>query len=208
MPDCFALLRLAELCMSMIKPLVASLERRFAVRPWFFALYALPYRALVARELQLAAVDQRDTVLSIGCGTLPFSAVLAARQSGARVIAVDVDAAAAAQARELVSCLGLSHRITVITADAAVDRLPVATVALVALQAAPKDAIWDNLQRCLLQPNGRAVFRLARPGLEHEYGVFAAAGAAVAETRHRMPTFNRSVLCKAVAHKGIGRRTA
>ncbi len=194
--------------MSMIKPLVASLERRFAVRPWVFALYALPYQALVARELRLAAVDRHDTVLTIGCGALPFSAVLAARQSGARVIAVDLDAAAAAQARELVSCLDLSDQITVITADAAVDRLPVATVALVALQAAPKDAIWDNLQRCLLQPHGRAVFRLARPGLEHEYGIFTAAGAAVAETRHRMPTFNRSVLCKAGAHRRTGRRIA
>lgn len=209
--------------MTVIKPLVAALERRFAGCPWFFRLYTLPYRNLVARELQLAAVDTSDTVLSIGCGALPFSAVLAARLSGARVIAVDIDPVAAAQAEQLVHRLGCAARISVITADAARDRLPDATVALVALQAAPKDAIWRNLQRSLRPPRGRAVFRLPRPALETEYGSFSAAADRHARTageeaatagdgtltdgdaapagvlnagiRHRMPTFNRSVLC-------------
>ncbi|TVR61225.1 MAG: methyltransferase domain-containing protein [Spirochaetaceae bacterium] len=179
----------------LIKPFVAWLERRFANSAWFFRLYSLPYHRLVSRELKLAAVSRIDTVLSVGCGALPFTAVLAHRLSRARVIAVDIDPVAAARAAALIRRLGLSESITVVTGDAATAVLPTATVALVALQAAPKDDIWHNLRRSLDPTQGRAVFRLPRRGLEIEYGRFSNETAVVGRARHRMPTFDESVLC-------------
>ena len=189
--------------MSTIKPLVGALERRFAHHLWFFRLYAAPYRRLVKRELRLAGVKRNETLLSIGCGALPFSAVLAHSFTGARVIAVDVDRAAAERARLLVERMGLSGSIRIVIADASTGRLPPADVALVALQAAPKDEIWRNLQRSLRPGTGRAVFRLPRPGLESEYGSFTGLRAVVGRVHHAMPTFDRSVLCVAANREAV-----
>lgn len=181
--------------MSIIKPFVAELERRFSDRPWFFRLYAAPYRRLVRREVRLARVGRDDTLLSIGCGALPFTAVLAHVLTGARVIAVDIDRNAAERARRLVHRMGRSGMIEVAIADASTAALPSADVALVALQASPKDEIWRNLHRSLRAGSGRAVFRLPRATLVSEYGSFTGEQAAVGRVRHRMPTFDRSVLC-------------
>lgn len=181
--------------MNIIKPLVACLERRFSDRPWFFRLYAAPYWGLVRREVGLAGVGPDDTLLSIGCGALPFTAVLAHVLTGARVIAVDFDRHAAERARRLIHRMGCSDRIEIAIADASTDALPAVDVALVALQASPKDEIWRNLQRSLRAGSGRAVFRLPRVTLVSEYGSFTGERAAVGRVRHRMPTFNRSVLC-------------
>ncbi len=181
--------------MRVISVFVAALERRLAAQPWFFRLYAYPYRALVGRELRLAGVGARDTVLNIGCGSLPFTAVLVAELSGARVIGVDCDREAVVNARATVARLGLRRRIRIIEADAARDPLPAADVAVVSLQAAPKTAIHANLTRALARRGGgRAVFRLPRPALEAEYETLSAPVAAHGVVRHRMPTFDRSEL--------------
>lgn len=184
--------------MSFIKRHVAALEQRYADKPWFFRLYAAPYSGLVQRELRLARVSSEDVVLSIGCGALPFTAVLCARFTGARVIAVDIDPEAVRKARALIASLGMAEQVSVMVANAATDQLPQADVALVALQAAPKSGIRRNLQRSLPADGGRVVYRLPRHGLEWQYGFFDSfdeqrdsAGAVL----HRMPTFDRSVLC-------------
>ena len=180
--------------MRFIKPFVASLERRWAGNRGFFFCYALPYRGVVRRETELARIGSDDHVLAVGCGALPFTAVLIARMTGARVTAVDCDPVAVVEARRVIGQLGLGKSITVIEADAARDPLPEADVALVALQAAPKDSIRRNLERSLERPRGRALYRLPRRGLEGEYGTFACDTAGCALVRHRMPTFDRSVL--------------
>ncbi len=218
--------------MSIISPFVAWLERRCARSRLFFYAYAAPYRRLVARELRLAGVDSRHTLVHIGCGSLPFTAVLAARISGCRVIAVDSDEQAARNARATVRRLGLEYAdspapkiehhehssrrrnarsgsVEVIVGTAGADsakdrpegkcdelthRLRIADVVLVALQAAPKQAIYRQLS-CETPEDAALVFRLARPGLEAEYGCLEAGLEGNAPfCRHAMPTFNRSVL--------------
>ncbi|TVR72782.1 MAG: methyltransferase domain-containing protein [Spirochaetaceae bacterium] len=179
---------------SIIKPFVARLERRWAGSRAFFFCYALPYRGVVRREVKLARIGTDDHVLAIGCGALPFTAVLVARMTGARITAVDFDPVAVTDARRVIERLGLGKRITVIEADAARDPLPAAEVALVALQAAPKDSIHHNLLRSLPASRGRALYRLPRRGLEGEYGSFSLDARGCACARHRMPTFDRSVL--------------
>lgn len=193
--------------MSRIKSAVGALERRLAGRAWFFHAYTFPYRALLKRELRLAAVQSDDVVLNIGCGSAPFSAVLAAQFSGARVIAVDLDPRAVTGARSLVARLGFSSRIEVLLADASKDPLPPASVALVALQAAPKDDIWHNLQHSLSGSGerGRALFRIPRAGLESTYGHFAPGAAVRGEVYHRMPTFERTILCTPRSVRSAGK---
>ncbi len=184
--------------MSTIARFVAALERRAASKPWFFDIYAFPYRALVARELRLAEVSADDTVIHIGCGSLPFTAVLTAQLSGARVIGVDCDADAVEKARAVVARLGLREQVSIVEADAADDGLPAADVVLVALQARPKAAIYRNIARNAEAGPGRravrVVFRLPRPGLESEYGTLTPSAPPARAVGHRMPTFDRSEL--------------
>ena len=180
--------------MSLIKPLVAAFERRLAGAPGVFFWYSLPYRGVVRRELVLSGIKRSDRVLVIGCGAIPFTAVLTARMSGASVVAVDCDMQAVLRARILVERLGLDRQITVIHANAATDRLPAARVALVALQAGPKEAIRLNLRGCIDERDGCVLFRLARRKLEHQYGTLHVPSEHGSQVRHRMPTFDRSVL--------------
>lgn len=180
----------------MIPNLVAAMEHRCGGNRYLFDVYAFPYRALVRRELRLAKVDRSETLMHIGCGSLPFSAVLAARLSGARVIAVDRDHSAVCNARRAVRRLGLTGRrgghITIIHAEAGSDDLPRADVVLVALQATVKRAILDNIARTT--DASRIVFRLPRPGLEAEYGTLGCVREPAGVCRHWMPTFDRSAL--------------
>ncbi len=182
--------------MRIIAPFVAAFEHYCAGNRFLFHLYSLPYRALVKRELSLAATTPSDTIMHIGCGSLPFTAVLAARQSGARVIGVDCDAHAVENARNIVDFLGLSGSgpgaIDIVCADAATDPLPQASVILVALQAGPKDAVYDNIRRSI--PDAGMIFRLPRGGLETQYGTLDPRRLPDGVCRHAMPTFDRSEL--------------
>ncbi len=179
-----------------IAPRVAALEQRWAGSPALLSLYALPYRRLVRRELALAGMGPGARILHIGCGSLPFTAILAARLGG-EVTAIDRDPASVAGARRALAGLEApdpaARRVCVLQADAACDTLPPADVVLVALQAAPKRGVLANLLGQL--PGARAVFRLPRPALEPEYGTLDAPEGPVAACRHAlMPTFDRSEL--------------
>lgn len=185
--------------MNIIKPVVAWLEHRWGENRFWFFWYALPYRGVIRREVALAEISSRDHVLAIGCGSLPFTAVHVARMTGARVTAVDCDSAAVEKAQSLVARLGLAHRISVIHGDAACDPLPPADVALVALQAAPKEHIRANLRRSIPAGHGRVVYRLPRNGLVGEYGTLRYSSCTCSSARHRMPTFDRSILVSAGA---------
>ncbi|WP_187147859.1 SAM-dependent methyltransferase [Halorhodospira halophila] len=180
----------------MIAPCVARLERWSARWPLLFHLYALPYRRLVARELRLAGVVPGERLLHVGCGALPFTAVLAARLSGARVTAVDRSAAAVAGAQAVVAHLGMAGagpgRVRVVCADAAADPLPEIDVALIALQACPRGPILANIRR--QRAPARVLFRLPRPGLEGQYGGPLVGESVAGSCRHRMPTFDRTEL--------------
>lgn len=178
--------------------MVALFEQICGENTLFFSLYALPYHRVVARELSLGSVHADDHVLAVGCGALPFTAILTATLTGARVTGVDCDANAVIKARRLVEILGLSAQVSIHHGDAAHDLLPSADVALVALQASPKDKIHQNLQRSLPTPGGRIIYRLPRPGLEREYGCFMCPRENWRHTSHNMFTFDRSVLFTAV----------
>ncbi|SIQ07773.1 Nicotianamine synthase protein [Alkalispirochaeta americana] len=182
--------------MPIIKPLVAAFEKLCASSRTLFWCYAAPYRGVVSREISLSGIGEGDRVLAIGCGSLPFTAVLVATLAKAQVVAVDIDPVSVLKARELIQRLGLSSRIQVLAGDAASITLPQAEVALVALQAAPKKEILDNLARSLSDTCGRVLLRLPRPGLEGQYGLdsserFLYSARAV---YHSMPTFDRSVM--------------
>ncbi len=64
-----------------------------------FWLYHNLYKHVVKKEVELARISQEDTVLNIGCGAIPFTALHIVQMTGAKVIALDKDPEAVSKAR-------------------------------------------------------------------------------------------------------------
>ena len=155
-------------------------------------LYSRPYRQVVQREMELASVNSDATVLNIGCGAVPFTARFVVQQTGAHVIAVDADSRAVDRASQLVQAWGLTGRIELRQLDG--TELPEVdfTLALVALQARPKTAIFERLSE--ISPGGRAIFRRPADGYQNHYDPLPEEPRPAAYVEQDMKTFDRSVL--------------
>ncbi len=159
--------------MKIIPMLVAFLEKIAAGNKTLVSLYANYYQQVIDNEIELAAITAEDRVLNIGCGAIPFTALLTARKTGARIWAVDCDKTAVKVARRCVSAQQLEHLVTVMHLDGA-DNIPLDfDVALVALQAKPKKAILENLLRSG-GAQARLVFRRPRDEMAHQYDLLPA----------------------------------
>ena len=178
---------------SIIPRWTARLEKVLCRFPFLVNAYSLPYQKVVAREVALAGISSEDAVLVVGCGAAPFTAIEVARQTGARVQAVDVDPFAVEGARRAIRSLGLQSQIDVVLADASMDVPPDFSVALVALQAAPKVAIFQTLCRRGM-PHSRLVFRVAATTFESHYDALSVDMVPTGETSQNMKTFDRSLL--------------
>lgn len=179
--------------MSIIQPVVSYMEKICSRRPMLVNLYASCYKEVVAREINLAGISCHDTVLNIGCGAIPFTAIHLARLTGAQVWAVDRDRMAVEKARYSLKKLGLLKIIQVIEGDGS-EQMPAGfTAAIVALQAEPKKAIYDKLFS-LGSPGTRFVFR--QPSLPYQsfYDRLPEDYKPVALINQNMKTFNSSIL--------------
>ena len=131
--------------MTKIQKNVAKLEKLCAKNNFLFSLYALPYRGVLNREIKLAKITETDTVLNVGCGAMPFTAIYIAQKTGARVIAMDKDIEAINKAKLLVEFLGLSSLIKVIHGDGVDIKELDYNKIVVALQVWPKEEVIANL---------------------------------------------------------------
>ncbi len=179
--------------MNIIQPGVALWEKKISSLSLLVHLYSLPYRSVVEKEIDLAGILEGQTVLNIGCGAVPFTAIYLAELAKARVFALDCDAEAVVKARRVVDKVGLRDRITVIHGDGARDAEIDFEIALVALQARPKKEIFEKLFKDA-PSGGRLVFRQVSSRFAGHYDSLAVDERPVAETRQGMKTFDRSVL--------------
>ncbi len=58
--------------------------------------------ALVEREISVASITFDDNVLHIGCGSFPYTSEIIARETGARVTAIDCDNVAVEDAKQYI----------------------------------------------------------------------------------------------------------
>lgn len=181
--------------MKLIKRVTAVCEKRIVDYPILFKLYSFPYKHILQREIALAGITNKDRVLNIGCGAVPFSAIYTSRITGAEVVGLDFDAEACRRAVKTVSEMGLADSIIIRKGDGARIDPSGFTVVLVALQAAPKKKILENLLK--QGASGlRIIFRLPRSFFENQYGTIGRNNIICDDVRQYMITFNRSVLIR------------
>ncbi len=179
--------------MNIIKPSVALLEKKICRIPLLVSLYSRPYREVIKNEIGLAQICAKDTVLNIGCGAVPFTAIQIAALTGATVWAMDKDADAVKRASFCVEQAGLDKRIQVMEGNGAYAVPSGFTVAIVALQAEPKENILNSLLDASVA-GGRLVFRRATKRFKQCYDLLPLKTNPVAEVKQRMQTFDGSVL--------------
>ncbi|EMA36152.1 methyltransferase domain-containing protein [Halobiforma nitratireducens] len=185
--------------MGRIAKTVATLEKSCTPAPIAFDLYSWFYRSVVARESTLAAIDDGDRVLNVGCGGMPFTATLLAKRTGATVYAVDHDPAVVQEARQNLERAGIADTVEIVVDDGRNvpgdgSRLPEScTVAVVTLQAEPKDAILNQYRNAADGPE-RVVVRQPRTLVAGEYDRVTEREDRTGSIGHRMPTFDRSLL--------------
>lgn len=125
------------------------------------------YHRLVERELKAASLKPGATVLHIGCGPLPMTALYLA-EMGFRVEAIDYDPAAVRSARQVVQRQWIDERIRVWEADGRdVDCSPFDAV-WVSLVVDDKRTIVDRALKsgaCVLYRNYRGPLTLLYPRL-------------------------------------------
>ncbi len=177
-----------------IAPLITRLEKLTSEIPWFVQLYSRPYIKVVEREIRMADITHTDKVINIGCGAIPFTAVILASRTGARVKAVDYDPRAVQCARQCVAAMGLAEQISVYQERGETTEADGFTAAVVALQARPKRAIIDNLRQ--KGASGiKIIARCPKQSLLREYEALPVDLPVQAETLHpEMRTFDSSVL--------------
>ncbi|MCL0050810.1 methyltransferase [Dehalococcoidia bacterium] len=170
------------------------LEKALTRLPPLASLYSRLYLGVVEREVKLAAIGDGDVVANIGCGAVPFTAIYLARLTGAKVIALDKDKKAAECARNYVEAGGLADTIRVVWGDGVqASECESATAWIVALQAAPKNAILKHFLKSAPQ-GARIVFREPRPVFAGQYDQLPCSARPQSVTNHNMVAFNRSVL--------------
>ncbi len=121
-------------------------------------LYKKIHEGLVIKEIRAALITQKDKVLQIGCGSLPYTAETIANKTGARVTAVDNDSLVVKDASNYIFEKELSGLVKIEKGDG--NDYPVSgfDVIIFSLGVKPRDQI---LKRVLLEIKGgtRIVFR-------------------------------------------------
>ncbi|MCI2426171.1 methyltransferase [Candidatus Acetothermia bacterium] len=174
--------------------LIRQLEKVLSRLPPLAFLYCRPYIRIVKQEIRLASITDRDVVVNIGCGALPFTAIYLARLTGTRVIALDRDREATECARRYIRASGLAEIIEVVWGDGTqASQCKDATVWIVALQAAPKRDILEHFLKSA--PKGaRIMFREPRPKFANQYDQLPRSAQPQSVASHNMVTFDRTVL--------------
>lgn len=179
--------------MKWIPPAIGAWEKISSSSKVLTRLYARPYRRVIENEIRLGRLGQDDIILNIGCGAVPFTALYLASITGAGIYAMDMDPRAVDLAEKCVAKAGLSNKITVLQGDGAEMFGRPFTASIVALQAAPKNAILNVLQKATA-PGARFIFRLPSMPYKHQYDALSTNRPAAASTMQPMRTFDRSVM--------------
>ena len=95
--------------------------------------------------MELAGIDNNDSVLFIGGGSIPCTALQMASMTGARVMIIDVDPVAVEGANKIISKLNLSHRVKARLISGQKINAGDFSVIHIARQAMPHDEIMENI---------------------------------------------------------------
>jgi len=113
---------------------------------WFAAQY---YRDVIKKEIGLANITGKDSILCIGGGACPFSAILFHQATGAKVTVIDNNHACISKARKVIDRLGLGGYVHVFYHDGGSMGLSLSQYSVVhfALQVSPMEHVFSRVEK-------------------------------------------------------------
>ncbi len=75
--------------------------------------YLNAYEVMIEKELKLTEVSKDDSVLIIGCGSLPSTSIVIAEKTNAKNVSMDIDKSAVEAARKILKKMNLLDKVKV-----------------------------------------------------------------------------------------------
>lgn len=133
-------LRRKFLCLTFYFLEFFSLKSRFV-----YCFYLKWIGEIFIDEFHMAQVTNHDTVLHIGCGSLPTMSILSAQQAHAKVVAIDNNLQAVQRAQQFIDKQQLTDAITVQISDGETYPVESFDVIFIAINVSPIDEIFRHL---------------------------------------------------------------
>ena len=113
---------------------------------------------MTENEIKLANISKNDRILHVGCGPLPATSIILAKETGAKITGIDYNPNSVKQAKFFISKYHLSDQIQIIHADAI--QFPVDNFDLILLSQGikPRKKILEQISKSI-KPNMRVIYR-------------------------------------------------
>lgn len=131
--------------MKLIASFTKSIEKYCATLLPVAYLFRLYYSPIVEKEIMLARITKDDKVICIGGGSLPWTAIEIARQSGAEVTVIDCDCGAVKLASNFIKTINMDHCVKVVLGNGLTINPINCTVVHLALQVQPQEQVLSHL---------------------------------------------------------------
>jgi hypothetical protein len=126
--------------------------------PSFLPAYILYYDDIVEQEISLAGITPKDTILHIGCGSLPSTSLLITKKKAAYVIGIDKNLSSVRDAHYCVQVMHLGHLLQILHSNALDYPMGSFSVIIVSQGIEPRYEVLSRIAQTI-QPDARVLFR-------------------------------------------------
>lgn len=154
--------------MKLICQLTKAFEEKIAREGFLFNLCFKYYEKMVQREISLGSITSKDSVLCIGGGPVPCTAIEIAKKTSANVVVIDNDPCAVRLATAMIKRLKLDDKIQVIQSGGEKVPLDGYTVVHVAKQVTPRQMVIDRIVKTA-DIGARVLIRNTKPFMKNQY---------------------------------------
>ena len=134
------------------------LEKSIVKFPSFLSAYILYYEDIVEHEIHLAGITAQDTILHIGCGSLPSTSLLISQKKGTYTIGIEKDPSSVRDAQYCVNVMHQEHLLQIIQANALDYSIDSSSVIIVSQGIEPRYEVLTHIANTI-QPSTRVLFR-------------------------------------------------
>ena len=107
----------ANTAKGIMDPFFVYMEKILVKFPFLFYQYITVYEDMITQESHLVSLTDKDSILVVGCGSLPATCLLLAKQTKATITGIDYDASAIKYATGINKQLRYEKTIKFIHAD-------------------------------------------------------------------------------------------
>jgi len=138
--------------------LFVIVEKIIVKLPSLLQSYITYYEDIVDKEINLVKITKQDTVLHIGCGSIPSTSLLVTKKTGARTIGIDKNILSVQDAQYCVHAVHQENQIQIHHANAQTYAMQSSNVIIVSQGIEPRYKVLEHIANTI-EPDTRVIFR-------------------------------------------------